>query len=133
MVGTLQAKRNGAPLFAVGVSLGGSALLNWIGRQAEQAQTWLQGAAAVDAPHIVKPGKNGVIYLSVTVHEVWIYSFSFQQVKQWKQAIKGDTLVKALAFLNGQPGVAAVQIHFPFGADHLPASVDQINIVLASR
>ena len=50
MVGTLQAKRNGAPLFAVGVSLGGSALLNWIGRQAEQAQTWLQGAAAVSAP-----------------------------------------------------------------------------------
>ncbi|MFL5652558.1 MAG: serine/threonine protein kinase [Ktedonobacteraceae bacterium] len=93
----------------------------------------LQGAAAVDAPHIVKPGKNGVIYLSVTVHEVWVYSFSFQQVKQWKQAIKGDTLVKALAFLNEQPGVAAVQIHFPFGADHLPATVDQINIVLAVK
>jgi len=93
----------------------------------------LQGTAAVDAPHIVKPGKNGVVYLSVTVHEVWVYSFSFQQVKQWKQAIKGDTLVKALAFLNEQPGVAAVQIHFPFGADHLPASVDQINIVLAGK
>ena len=93
----------------------------------------LQGTATVDPPRVVKPGKNGIIYLSVTVHEVWLYSFSFQQLKQWKQTIKGDTLVKALAFLNEQPGVAAVQIHLPFGADHLPASVDQINIALTDK
>ena len=93
----------------------------------------LQGTATVDPPRIVKPGKNGIIYLSVTVHEVWLYSFSFQQLKQWKQTIKGDTLVKALAFLNEQPGVAAVQIHLPFGADHLPTSVDQINIALTGK
>src|SRR3989440_2534668 len=93
----------------------------------------LQGTATVDPPRVVKPGKNGIIYLSVTVHEVWLYSFSFQQLKQWKQTIKGDTLVKALAFLNEQPGVAAVQIHLPFGADHLPTSVDQINIALTGK
>ncbi len=93
----------------------------------------LQGTATVDPPRVVKPGKNGIIYLSVTVHEVWLYSFSFQQLKQWKQTIKGNTLVKALAFLNEQPGVAAVQIHLPFGADHLPTSVDQINIALTAK
>ena len=93
----------------------------------------LQGMPATDTPRVVMPGKNGLVYLSVTVHETWQYSFSFQQLTQWKQTIKGDTQVKALAFLNDQPGVVAVQIHLPFGADHLPASVDQINIVLASK
>jgi len=80
----------------------------------------------------VQQGKNGVIYLSVTVHEVWVYSFSSQQVNRWKQSIRGATSVAALAFLNEQPGVAAVQIHMPFGTDRLPTSIDQIKIVLAS-
>jgi uncharacterized protein len=38
------------PLFAVGVSLGGSALLNWLGREGSQAQQMLTAAAAVSAP-----------------------------------------------------------------------------------
>jgi predicted alpha/beta-fold hydrolase len=38
------------PLFAVGVSLGGSALLNWLGRHEARAGDILAGAAAVSAP-----------------------------------------------------------------------------------
>ena len=38
------------PLFAVGVSLGGSALLNWLGRAEGRAATMLRAAAAVSAP-----------------------------------------------------------------------------------
>jgi len=38
------------PLFAVGVSLGGSALLNWLGRMEHRATDWLAAAAAVSAP-----------------------------------------------------------------------------------
>ena len=38
------------PLFAVGVSLGGSALLNWLGREGERAAATLTAAAAVSAP-----------------------------------------------------------------------------------
>lgn len=38
------------PLFAVGISLGGSALLNWIGRQGDKAFTTIAAGAAVCAP-----------------------------------------------------------------------------------
>ena len=40
----------GTPLFAVGVSLGGSALLNWLGRGGSDAARTLRAAAAVSAP-----------------------------------------------------------------------------------
>jgi predicted alpha/beta-fold hydrolase len=38
------------PLYAVGVSLGGSALLNWLGRAGASASTTVTSAAAVSAP-----------------------------------------------------------------------------------
>lgn len=41
---------NGAPVFAVGVSLGGNALLKWLGREGEAAREWVRAAAAVCAP-----------------------------------------------------------------------------------
>jgi len=39
-----------APMFAVGVSLGGSALLNWLGREEARASSLLAAAAAISAP-----------------------------------------------------------------------------------
>ena len=38
------------PLYAVGVSLGGNALLKWLGERAAEARVILEGAAAVSAP-----------------------------------------------------------------------------------
>ena len=38
------------PVFAVGISLGGNALLKWLGEQGEDARQWIAGAAAVCAP-----------------------------------------------------------------------------------
>ena len=38
------------PLYAVGVSLGGSALLNWLGREEHRARERITAAAAVSAP-----------------------------------------------------------------------------------
>jgi len=43
------AESRGAPLFAAGVSLGGNALLKWLGEDAEAKQV-LAGAAAISAP-----------------------------------------------------------------------------------
>ena len=43
-------KRFGAPVHAVGVSLGGNALLKWLGERGEQARALVRRAAAVSAP-----------------------------------------------------------------------------------
>ena len=50
MLATVRARLPAAPLYAVGVSLGGSALLNWLGREQERAGAMLVAAAAVSAP-----------------------------------------------------------------------------------
>jgi predicted alpha/beta-fold hydrolase len=50
MLSTVRASLPAAPLYAVGVSLGGSALLNWLGREQERARSILVAAAAVSAP-----------------------------------------------------------------------------------
>lgn len=50
MLSAVRARIGQAPAFAVGVSLGGSALLNWLGREGVKARRWLTGAASVSAP-----------------------------------------------------------------------------------
>jgi len=50
MLSTIRTRVPDATLFAVGVSLGGSALLNWIGREPERARAMLKAAAAVSTP-----------------------------------------------------------------------------------
>ncbi len=93
----------------------------------------LKDSPIMDASQMVETARNGIVYLSVSMHEVWIYVFSTQQIDKWKQNMRGATSVAAIAYLNQQPGVAAVQIHLPFGSDHLPASLDQIKVVLADK
>ena len=46
----LRARNAGGPLYAVGVSLGGNALLKWLGEQREDAAGVIDAAAAVSAP-----------------------------------------------------------------------------------
>jgi predicted alpha/beta-fold hydrolase len=46
----LRAQNSGAPLFAMGVSLGGNALLKWLGENGEAATRIIDAAAAVSAP-----------------------------------------------------------------------------------
>lgn len=92
----------------------------------------LKGAPVIANPVIVQQGNNGIIYLSISAHELWIHALSSQQISQWQQSIKGATPTLAKTYLVSQPGVASVVIQLPFGADHLPASVDQIKIMLVN-
>jgi uncharacterized protein len=50
MLHTIRDLLPGVPLFAVGVSLGGSALLNWLGREEHRAREFLTAAAAISTP-----------------------------------------------------------------------------------
>jgi hypothetical protein len=90
----------------------------------------LESIPSVALPRVVQQGKNGLIYLSVSTYGRWVYAFSAQQSGGWLQSIKGAPSALALAYLNAQPGVAAVRIQLPFGTDHLPSSINQIKIVL---
>jgi predicted alpha/beta-fold hydrolase len=47
-------------MFAVGVSLGGSALLNWLGRAGDDASSLLGAAAAVSAPLSLRVGGESI-------------------------------------------------------------------------
>jgi len=92
----------------------------------------LKGVPTIANPVVVQQSQNGIIYLSVSAHGLWVHTFSSQQIGQWQQSIKGATPVLAKTYIVTQPGVADVEIQLPFGADHLPASVDQIRIVLVN-
>jgi serine/threonine protein kinase len=90
----------------------------------------LQGAPVVTSAPTVQPGKNGILYLSVPVSGLWVYDLTQQQMAGWRQSIRGATPAVALAYLNAQPGVAGVEIHLPFGADHLPTDINEIKVSL---
>ena len=89
-----------------------------------------RGMPIVATPRVVQQTEKGLVYLSVSAHGRWVYTFSPQQLVRWRQSIKGATSTLALAYLNTQPGVVSAHIQLPFGTDHLPSSVDQIKIVL---
>jgi serine/threonine protein kinase len=93
----------------------------------------LKDVLIIGNPVVVQQGQKGNIYLSISAHGNWVHTFSTQQIGQWQQSIKGATPMLAKTYLETQPGVANVEIRLPFGTDHLPASVDQIKIVLVNE
>ena len=100
---------------------------------AKQAQTLapgyrLQGTPTVAAPYVDVHGSDGLVYLNVTIHGTWTYVFSNEQKSQWVQNIKGVSSTVALTYLQAQAGVAGVQIHLPFQADHFPTNTNDITI-----
>jgi hypothetical protein len=92
----------------------------------------LKNPLVVANPVLTSQGQNGLIYLSVSVRGLWFYQISQQQINMWRQSIKGATSPLARAYITTQPGVTDAQVQLPFGTDHLPTSIDQIQIVLES-
>jgi hypothetical protein len=50
LLAAVRARTGSAPLVALGISLGGNVLLNWLGREKEKSLAWLKAAASVSAP-----------------------------------------------------------------------------------
>lgn len=50
MLEHVKSRHLNVPLYAVGISLGGNALLKWLGESGAHASTWVDRAAAVSAP-----------------------------------------------------------------------------------
>jgi len=92
----------------------------------------LKDVPTIGSPVVVQQGQMGIVYLSVSATGMWVYTFSSQQIAQWQQSIKGATPMLADTFLDQQQGVKSAQIRLPFGADRLPASVDQIKVVVVN-
>jgi serine/threonine protein kinase len=115
-------------------------MLNQVATQLLTAQTsqtlgsnfHRSGTPTIDIPSVIQQGNDGLVYLSVPVHEVWLYQFSARAFNTWRQHIDGLTIVAALAYLNQQAGVAAVSIHLPFGTDHLPTTLNQLQIIVSA-
>ena len=60
LVRQLHRESHGAPMFAAGVSLGGSALLNWLGRAGDDARQYLRAAGAVSTPLSLRLGGESI-------------------------------------------------------------------------
>jgi hypothetical protein len=93
----------------------------------------LKGSPSFTNTAGVQLAQNDVVYLSVAVRGVWVYNFSDQQINTWLQSIKGATPTLASTYLTSQRGVSSVQVQLPFGTDHLPMSIDQINVVFVNK
>lgn len=90
----------------------------------------LQGSATVSAPISATLSKNGFAYLTIKTQGTWSYIFSSDQIKKMRAPIKGASADVAKTYLIAQPGVDSVDIHLPFGADHIPTTLDDIIIIL---
>jgi serine/threonine protein kinase len=104
-------------------------LLNQTAIQTLGAAYQLQGTPVILSTHVESQQANGLAFLDISARGTWVYVFTEQEIEQWRQMIKGATRDAALAYLNTQIGVGAVQIRLPFGSDHLPTSVDEIKII----
>ena len=80
-----------APMFAVGVSLGGSALLNWLGRAGSDAAQWLHAAAAVSAPLSLRTGGE-----AIERGFNMVYTWNFMRTMRRKGLAKSRQFPKAI-------------------------------------
>jgi hypothetical protein len=89
----------------------------------------LQGKQSVTS-FTAQSSTNNTVYLNVSVSGIWTYSFTDAQIKQLRDPIRGATRDVALTYLQSQSGVGSVDIHLPFGTDHLPDNINNIDILL---
>lgn len=85
-------KRPHAPLYAVGVSLGGNALLKWLGEHAERAQHLVTAAVAISAPIALKETARSLD----SGWNYWLYSKNFVASMKPKALAMAERFPQAL-------------------------------------
>ena len=91
----------------------------------------LQGKPALVGDPTANTGQEGIIYLSLTIEGTWQYNFNASQIQNLRTPIRGASGDVAKTYLKSLPGVADVSVQLPFGTDHLPDSIDKIDIILS--
>jgi len=86
------------PVYAIGVSLGGNALLKWLGEQGEIAKSWLNGVAAISVPlDLAAAGKalDSGFNLAYTHHFLHtLKSKSFEKLEKFPGLFDAKALAK---------------------------------------
>ena len=91
------------PRYAVGVSLGGNALLKWLGEQGEAARSWVNAAAGVSAPldltaagYALDSGFNRYVYTARFLHT--LKAKALRKAAQYPGLLAADTIRAATTF-----------------------------------
>jgi len=99
-----------APLFAVGVSLGGNALAKWLGERGSQAR-FVTAAAAICAPHDLQAGAQA---LSHGFNRVYTANFlkslkvkSLEKLSRYPQLFDRERMLAARDFFDFDDAVTA--------------------------
>ncbi|HTI13721.1 MAG TPA: protein kinase [Dictyobacter sp.] len=105
-------------------------LLNQQAQQALGTGYQLQSSPTLVGSETTQLGKNGIIFVKVTVRGTWSYNLTNDQINSLRAPIQGATTDAAIAYLKSQAGIADVSIRLPFGSNHLPTSPNNIMIVI---
>ena len=99
----VKAQHAAAPVFAVGVSLGGNALLKWLGEQGDAARLLVERAAAVSAPldltaagHALDRGFNRHVYTARFLHT--LKAKALRKASRFPGALDADAIAAATTF-----------------------------------
>ncbi len=104
MLHTLRSLSPNGPLFAVGVSLGGSALLNWLGREEHRASEVVTAAAAVSTP--LDLAAAGVA-IEQGLNRIYSLHFrSCRRLSRWRAGFRGRSMpLRSLASTRCMPSM----------------------------
>jgi hypothetical protein len=104
-----------APVFAVGVSLGGNALLKWLGEQGEAAHALVEAAAGVSAPldltaagHALDRGFNRRVYTARFLRT--LKAKALRKAARFTGTLDAKAITKATSFREFDTLVTA-QLH----------------------
>ena len=103
MVHHVKSRYPDAPLYAAGVSLGGNALLKWLGESGESAKTWVARAAAISAPldltaagNALDRGFNRFVYTAIFLRT--LKAKALEKAERFPGTLDAESIAAASTF-----------------------------------